>query len=273
MSKTSWRTLDHAQICDRQRVGLTSTTTIRSPAMPVVCTGQEQCSADRQIWWCVTGEVVAESLPWVRPFLLWQHVRKATASHKLCRRSTTLHTRISTCMTLRCPWSAVDIVWLMWLTWVSRLKAATLVNKVRQALAQRLSVSPSPTCVHLPSRAQSVSSFLTRLELRMFEFWLLSSSWDLLKSTCLFSKEACCVRVDTRRRGLRSSELGNVSAFSSCPFTLSLFPVFLLFSQKVSGLPARPSERPLHRARTWQNAKRERLSRRLLQVSTCRRLG
>ena len=143
MSETSWRTLDHAQLCDRQRVGLTSTATIRSPAMPLVCTGQEQCSADRQIWWCVTGEVVAESLPWVRPFLrLWQHVRKATASHKLCRRSTTLHTRISTCMTLRRPWSAcgygvTDGKFLAWKLRPSWIKLGKRLRRDCQSLLLR----------------------------------------------------------------------------------------------------------------------------------------
>ena len=93
--------------------------------------------------------------------------------------------------------------------------------------------------VLLASRAQPVSGFPAGLELWMFELWL-----GVLRET-LGGQRAClrkvaCVRVDIR--GLRSSELGKVSAFSLPPL---FFFLILLLSQKVcgSGLHARASAR------------------------------
>ena len=160
-------------------------------AMPAVCAGQVQFSAGRQIWWCVTGEVVAESL-----FHMSATVSSLTtcseghrlAQLELCRRSTTLHTRISTCMTLR--W--LSQLW-MWCDWceVRRLKAATLVNKSAGQRLHEGCFAHSLTCVHLASRTQPVFTFLTRLEVRMFELrlWVLRETFGSQRA-CLGRKPA-----------------------------------------------------------------------------------
>ena len=54
----------------------------------------------------------------------------------------------------------------------------------------------SMTCVHLASRAQSVSSFLTRLELRMFELrlWVLREAFESQRA-CLRRKPAALALI------------------------------------------------------------------------------
>ena len=164
-----------------------------------------------------------------------------------------------------CGCGVTDVKFLAW-----KLRPSWI--KVRPALAWRLFRSfsdmrslgkQSSACVHFSNKTRTANVWASTL----------SSSWDLWKSTCLSWKEACCVRIDTRRRGLRSSELGKVSAFSACPLTdFVALTCFLLFSQKVSGLQARASARYTEHV-PWQDAKRERLSRRPLLKWRCPRVG
>ena len=117
MSETSWRTLDHAQPISaiaNESVWLRRRQSDHRPCQLSALDKRSAVLPGRSDGVSPARLSLRVRFTWVRPFLLWQHVRKATGSHKMCRRSTTLHTRISMCMTLRCPWSAVDMVWLMW---------------------------------------------------------------------------------------------------------------------------------------------------------------
>ena len=83
-------------------------------------------------------------------------------------------------------WGALSQLWI-WCDWceVPRFKAATLANKGEASACIETVSLILWLAVHLASRAQSLSSFLTRLELRMFELRL-----RVLHETC-WSQRAC----------------------------------------------------------------------------------
>ena len=221
-----------------------------------VCAAQAKYGATRHIWWCITGEADAERLFDISATFFSDFLSERSSSQTVSKIDH-LHSHnqwhvheVVMCTLVSCGSQDLRVTRVKFLAWKlrpSRIKVSQALRGDQFAL--------SLTCVHLASRVQPVSGFRAGLELRRFELrlWVLGETFGSQR-TCLRRNPAAFALVpDDKARDVRSWMKWVLSPLV-LSLTLSPLSLFLLFSQKVIGLQAR--ERPLHRARTWEDTER-----------------